>query len=54
MVDFAGVFGVLGQVGFTGPYTMEVEGTVVKDSSTDGRAGFVEACIAHLKGLGVV
>lgn len=53
VVDFAGVYRVLGERGFTGPYTMElegVEGETLDDSAAKAR---VANSVAHLRSLGV-
>ena len=54
VVDFAAVFAVLEGVGFTGPYTMELEGRLQRADTQDEREAHVRACVEHLRGLGLV
>ncbi len=53
VVDFGAVFEVLGAQGFTGPYTLEVEGALVRDLDQAGRLAFLRRCMAYLDRLGV-
>lgn len=54
IVDFAGVAAVLDEVGFVGPWTMELEGVAGSANSVDLMEANVRECVAHLRGLGVV
>jgi sugar phosphate isomerase/epimerase len=54
IVDFAGVAAVLAEVGFDGPWTMELEGVAGSANSVDLMEENVRACAAHLRILGVV
>ena len=54
VVDFAGVFRVLNGVGFSGPFTMELEGPAHSAGDPAAMEKHVAACVNHLKGLGVV
>jgi sugar phosphate isomerase/epimerase len=54
VVDFAGVFKVLSGVGFTGPFTMELEGAFATSPDPAEQEGHVRACVEHLRGLGLV
>ena len=54
VVDFAGVGAVLRDAGFTGPYTMELEGTAGSADSVERMEANVAACAGHLRGLGLV
>jgi sugar phosphate isomerase/epimerase len=54
VVDFAGVFDVLGRVGFTGPFTMELEGEWTTSADPAEQERHVRACAEHLRGLGLV
>ena len=54
VVDFAGVFAVLNGIGFTGPFTMELEGQMQKSDTQDEQEAHVRACVEHLRGLGLV
>lgn len=53
VVDFAGVGAVLAEVGFAGPYTMELEGVAGAADSVERMEGNVAACAGHLRGLGL-
>ncbi|MDX1934345.1 MAG: sugar phosphate isomerase/epimerase family protein [Capsulimonadales bacterium] len=53
VVDFGGVFGVLGAVGFRGPYTLELEGVEGRPLDEAGTKDQVARSIAHLRALGV-
>jgi len=54
VVDFAGVFRVLNGVGFSGPFTMELEGAGTTSSDPAAQEAHVRACVEHLRGLGLV
>lgn len=54
VVDFRGVFQVLGEVGFTGPYTLEIEGDNVARLDAAGRQEFLRACVAYLRQVGAM
>jgi len=54
VVDFAGVFAVLNGIGFTGPFTMELEGPMMRAETPDDMEAHVRACVEHLRGLGLV
>ena len=54
VVDFTGVFKVLNDIGFTGPFTMELEGKLVSSPDPVVQEGHVRACVEHLRGLGLV
>lgn len=54
VVDFAGVFRILDRVGFTGPYTLEIEGDNVAKLDEEGRRDFLRQCVAFLKANGAM
>ncbi|HUT36561.1 MAG TPA: sugar phosphate isomerase/epimerase family protein [Planctomycetota bacterium] len=54
VVDFAGVFKVLNDIGFTGPFTMELEGAGTTSSDPAAQEAHVRACVEHLRALGLV
>jgi len=54
IVDFAGVAQVLDEVGFVGPWTMELEGVAGSADNVDLMEANVRACAEHLRGLGIV
>jgi sugar phosphate isomerase/epimerase len=54
VVDFAGVFRVLNGAGFTGPFTMELEGAGTTAADVAGQERHVRACVEHLRSLGLV
>ena len=54
IVDFAAIAEVLSGVGFTGPYTMELEGRNFDARKPEELAEKVAACVAHLERVGVV
>ena len=54
VVDFAAVFAVLNGIGFTGPFTMELEGKLQASDTQDEQEAHVRACVEHLRGLGLV
>jgi len=53
VVDFPGVFEVLDGVGFTGPYTMELEGNHLRGLSPEERAAFLQKCLNYLRSIGI-
>lgn len=54
IVDFAGVGKALAEVGFSGPYTMELEGVAGSAESLEDMERNVRVCAEHLRGLGLV
>ena len=54
VVDFAGVGAVLREAGFTGPYTLELEGIAGAADSVERMEANVAACADHLRSLGLV
>ena len=54
VVDFPAVFRILGDLGFRGPYTLEVEGTAVGGLDVDGRVDFLRQCVAYLTEIGAL
>lgn len=54
VVDFAGVAEVLAEVGFDGPWTMELEGVAGAAESVDLMEQNVRICAEHLRWLGLV
>lgn len=54
VVDFAGVFEVLNGVGFTGPFTIELEGPLATSTDPAEQEAHTRACVEHLRGLGLV
>jgi len=54
VVDFAGVFAVANGAGFTGPFTMELEGQIQKSDTQDEQEAHVRACVEHLRSLNLV
>ncbi len=53
VVDFAGVYEVLGQAGYGSACTMELEGPVFDRRDPDDLAAKVARCVGHLKSVGV-
>jgi len=53
VVDFPEVFRILGEKQFTGPYTFELEGHLMKDKDMEGRFEAVVACMDYLRSIGV-
>jgi sugar phosphate isomerase/epimerase len=51
VVDFPGVFEILGRQKFTGPYTLELEGPIVSALDVPGRVGFLRDCMAYLRSI---
>lgn len=54
VVDFPEVFRLLGERGFTGPYTLELEGTSVAGKDLEGRHQAVVECMEYLRSIGAV
>jgi len=54
VVDFPNVFRILAEVGFTGPYTLEIEGDNVSKLDAAGRQDFLRTCVAYLRTLGAM
>ena len=53
VVDFPTVFSMLDDEGFTGPYTLELEGPLTSGKSAEERHAAVAASMAHLRNIGV-
>lgn len=54
VVDFPGVFEMLSAKGFVGPYTLEIEGALVRDLDEDGRVAFLLDCVNYLRSIGAM
>ena len=54
IVDFAAVDQLLGEAGYTGACTMELEGGTFDASQPEDLAAKVAQCVAHLRQVGVV
>ena len=54
VVDFTGVYDLLGARGFQGPFTMELEGKLTYRQTEDEQAQIIAACVDHLRSLGKV
>ncbi len=54
IVDFPGVFAALAEVGFRGPYTMELEGVAGQPGTFEQRAQQVTDSVAYLRANGLV
>ena len=54
VVDFPRVFEVLNAQGFTGPFTIELEGPLTHGETDDENQAHVKACVDHLRALGLV
>ncbi|NLF18694.1 MAG: sugar phosphate isomerase/epimerase [Lentisphaerae bacterium] len=54
IVDFPGVFRHLGDLGFEGPYTLEIEGENVAKLDQAGRKDFLHQCLAALRRFGAM
>lgn len=52
IVDFPEVFRLLGERGFRGPYTMELEGPLVDGLPTDERSARIKVCLDYLARIG--
>ncbi len=53
IVNFPEVFRLLDKQGFTGPYTMELEGPLVSGLPTTERTAKIKACLDYLERIGV-
>jgi L-ribulose-5-phosphate 3-epimerase len=53
IVDYAAVAAVLAEAGFSGPWTMELEGVAGSADSVEQMEANVRACADHLRTLGV-
>lgn len=54
VVDFPAVFKTLGSRGFTGPYTMELEGVKGVEYDREGRLAYIAASVDYLRKIGVM
>ncbi|MDD4870882.1 MAG: sugar phosphate isomerase/epimerase [Kiritimatiellae bacterium] len=54
VVDFKGVFQILAELEFKGPYTIEAEGPLVSDLTRDQKVTFLKDSMAYLKSIGVI
>jgi len=54
VVDFAGVFQILNGVGFTGPFTLELEGMEGENLSLEETQTRVRESVEHLRSLGLI
>jgi len=54
VVDFAAIGSALDEVGYAGPYCMELEGGTFDAGKPEELAGKVARCIAHLRQVGIV
>jgi len=54
VVDFAAVFDLLNGRGFSGPFTMELEGRQTAADNEEGQARIIADCVRHLQRLGKV
>ena len=54
IVDFREVFKILDTEGFNGPFTLELEGPLVNGLPVVERTAKVQACVDHLKSIGVM
>ncbi|MFC1453045.1 sugar phosphate isomerase/epimerase family protein [Verrucomicrobiota bacterium] len=52
IVDFPSVFRLLGERGFYGPYTLELEGPLLDGLSKEARSDIVRECLAYLTSIG--
>jgi len=52
VVDFPEVFRLLGERGFTGPYTLELEGDLMTGKDLAARHQIVVACMDYLRSIG--
>lgn len=52
IVNFSAVFAILDAYGYTGPYTMELEGPLVDGLPVAERSAKVRACLDYLKSIG--
>ena len=53
LVDFKGIFDLFSNIGFSGPYTMELEGVEGETLDRDGILAHVEDSYKYLKDIGV-
>ena len=51
VIDFPTIFAMLGERGFTGPYSIELEGMVDVDEAV--RLKLIADCVSHLRQIGV-
>ena len=54
VVDFPAVFAVLNERGFTGPFTIELEGPLATSSDPAEQEAHTRACVEYLQGQGLV
>jgi sugar phosphate isomerase/epimerase len=54
VVDFRSVFRILAKVGFSGPYTLEIEGDNVTPLDAAGRQQFLRTCVDYLHRVGAM
>ncbi|MCK5805154.1 MAG: sugar phosphate isomerase/epimerase [Lentisphaeria bacterium] len=54
VVDFPRVFEILGGLGFSGPYTFEIEGALVSGLDPEGRLQFLKDCCNYLRTIGAI
>jgi len=54
VVDFPSVFEMLGKQDFTGPYTLEIEGALVRELDEEGRVQFLRDCVDYLRSIGAM
>ena len=54
VVDFPTVFALMGASGFTGPYTLEVEGALVRGCDEEQRLVFLKQCVKYLREIGAM
>jgi len=54
VVDFPGVFALLNERGFHGPFTMELEGRLTSRDNAEEQLSIIDRCVEHLRGIGVV
>ena len=54
VVDFAAVIDMLNARGFSGPFTLELEGPIVGSRDPGEKERILEACVAYLREIGKV
>jgi len=54
IVDYGSIFRILGERGFEGPYTFEIEGDLVRDLDQEQRVAFLRECVDYLRSIGVM
>jgi sugar phosphate isomerase/epimerase len=54
IVNFPAIFKLLGGRGFSGPYTLELEGALMDGHPTAVRVERVKACVDYLRSIGVM